>query len=211
MTPPCFARDYSAPATHAVSVETHRLRTSDAELDRAASRKPSWVAIRESRMVSSPRGKLIDLIASPYSRPSRCLSISSLPRISIHSFQLIQAFGRSTAFVRNWASLSLNRCRMYDLYLGTSRRTRPLPSRRCRPCRSSHSLHSDFRFLVPEKRKSFVISAISAVKDLGRKGSRCRPAFATLRLGKGDHHQIAAATAPRNSDRHRIRRRSLPS
>jgi hypothetical protein len=31
-----------------------------------------------------------------------------------------------------------------DLYLGASRRTRPLPSRRCRPCRLSRSLHSDF-------------------------------------------------------------------
>jgi len=48
--PPRFVRDHSARATLAVIVETHWLRTSDAERDRGASRKPSWDAIRESRI-----------------------------------------------------------------------------------------------------------------------------------------------------------------
>ena len=64
-TPPRFARDYSARATLAVFVGTHRrLRISDAERDQGVSRKPSWNAIRESRIASSPRDKLIDSTAS---------------------------------------------------------------------------------------------------------------------------------------------------
>src|SRR5438046_1016497 len=54
--PPRFERDYSARATLAVFAETHWLRTSDAERDQGASRKPSLHAIRESRIASSPRG-----------------------------------------------------------------------------------------------------------------------------------------------------------
>ena len=53
-TPPRFARDYFADARFVISVETHRLRTSDAEHDEGASRKPSLHAIRESRIASSP-------------------------------------------------------------------------------------------------------------------------------------------------------------
>jgi hypothetical protein len=55
-TPPRFARDYSARAKVAVFVETHRLRTY--ERDQGVSRKPSWSAIRESRIASSPRPAL---------------------------------------------------------------------------------------------------------------------------------------------------------
>jgi hypothetical protein len=40
-TPPRFAINYSVRATLAVFAETHRLRTSDAERDQEASRKPS--------------------------------------------------------------------------------------------------------------------------------------------------------------------------
>ncbi len=58
--PPRFAKDYSAPVTLAVFAETHRLRTSDAERDQEESRKPSLYAIRESRIASSPRDKMID-------------------------------------------------------------------------------------------------------------------------------------------------------
>ena len=57
-TPPRFVRDYSAHARLAVFVETHRLRTSDAERDQGVSRKPSLHAIRESRIASSPRPAL---------------------------------------------------------------------------------------------------------------------------------------------------------
>jgi hypothetical protein len=53
-TPPRFARDYSARATLAVFLGTHRLRISDAERDQGVSRKPSLHAIRESRIASSP-------------------------------------------------------------------------------------------------------------------------------------------------------------
>src|SRR5438132_632595 len=49
-TPPRFARDHSAHATLAVFVETHQLRTSDAERDQGVFRKPSLHAIRESRI-----------------------------------------------------------------------------------------------------------------------------------------------------------------
>src|SRR6059058_660120 len=56
-TPPRFARDYSAHARLAVFLGTHRVRTSDAERDYGVSRKPSWNAIRESRIASSPRAK----------------------------------------------------------------------------------------------------------------------------------------------------------
>src|SRR5436190_24332278 len=55
--PPRFVRDHSARATLAVFLETHRLRTADAERDQGVSRKPSWNAIRESRIASSARGK----------------------------------------------------------------------------------------------------------------------------------------------------------
>src|SRR5213083_1890734 len=76
-----------------------------------------------------------------------------------------QTFGLSTALVRNCfvlvfeqyvgcmicisaapaaldrylaASPAMSLIPFAPLYLGTSRRTRPLPSRRCRPCLSSH-------------------------------------------------------------------------
>ena len=49
-TPPRFARDYCAHARLVICVETPRLRTSDAEHDEGASRKPSLHAIRESRI-----------------------------------------------------------------------------------------------------------------------------------------------------------------
>ena len=78
-TPPRFARDYSADARIAVFVETHRLRTFDAEHDQGVSRKPSLHAIRESRIASSPREKIIDSTASRILAPSGCPSISSRP------------------------------------------------------------------------------------------------------------------------------------
>ena len=71
-TPPRFARDYSARARLVIFVETPRLRTSDAEHDQGVSRKPSLHPIRESRIASSLRHKMIP------------------------SFQLIQAFGPPT-------------------------------------------------------------------------------------------------------------------
>src|SRR5206468_10575933 len=89
-TPPRFARDYSAHATLVISVETPRLRTSDAEHDEGVSRKPSLHAIRESRIASSPREKMIDSTASRILALSGCPSISSRPRISVRSLQLIQ-------------------------------------------------------------------------------------------------------------------------
>src|SRR6266576_4202146 len=61
-TPPRFARDYSARARLAVFVETHRVRTSDAARDRGVSRKPSRDAIRDSRIASKLRDKMIDSI-----------------------------------------------------------------------------------------------------------------------------------------------------
>ena len=72
--PPRSARNYSARARLAVFVETHRLRTSDAEREQGLSRKPCLYDIRESRIASSPRDKMI-----------------SLP-------QVIQAFGLLTMF-----------------------------------------------------------------------------------------------------------------
>jgi hypothetical protein len=63
-TPPRFVRDYSAHAKLATFVETPRLRTSDAEHDEGVSQKPSLHAIRESRIASSPRDKIIDSTAS---------------------------------------------------------------------------------------------------------------------------------------------------
>jgi len=63
-TPPRFARDCSAHARLVISAETLRLRTSDAEHDEGASRKPSLHAIRESRIASSPLDKMIDSTAS---------------------------------------------------------------------------------------------------------------------------------------------------
>jgi hypothetical protein len=56
-TPPRFAKDYSAHAKLAISVETPLLRTSDAEHDEEVSRKPFLHAIRESRIASSPAGQ----------------------------------------------------------------------------------------------------------------------------------------------------------
>ncbi len=58
-TPPRFARDYSAHAKLVISVETPRLRTSDAEHDEEVSGKPSGHAIRESRIASSLQDKMI--------------------------------------------------------------------------------------------------------------------------------------------------------
>ena len=80
-TPPRFARDYSAHATLVISVKTHRLRTSDAERDQGVSRKPSLYAIRESRIASSQRDKMIDSTAS------RILALSGLPicALNFHS------------------------------------------------------------------------------------------------------------------------------
>lgn len=63
-TPPRFARDYSTHARLVISVETPRLRTSDAEHDQGVSRKPSLHAIRESRIASSARDKMVDSTAS---------------------------------------------------------------------------------------------------------------------------------------------------
>ena len=75
-TPPRFARDYSARATLVIFVETHRLRTSDAERDQGVSRKPSLHAIRESRIASSPRDKMIDSFAPAHFGLSACPSMS---------------------------------------------------------------------------------------------------------------------------------------
>ena len=136
-TPPRFARDFSAHGTLAVFVETHWLRTSDAERDAGVSRKPSCDAIRESRIASSPRDKMIDsndarILALRAARLSRSIPMGSIdsaasrilalraarlshhvPSISIRSLQLIQAFGRPSTLpwapVRNWSSLFLNR------------------------------------------------------------------------------------------------------
>src|SRR5262249_37309158 len=63
-TPLRFAKDYCAHARLAIFVETPRLRTSDAEYDAGVFRKPSLHAIRESRIASRPRDKMIDSIAS---------------------------------------------------------------------------------------------------------------------------------------------------
>ena len=63
-TPPRFARNCSAHARLVIAVETLRLRTSDAEHDEAVCRKPSLYAIRESRIASRPRDKMIDSTAS---------------------------------------------------------------------------------------------------------------------------------------------------
>ena len=74
-TPPRFARDYSAHARPVISVETPRLRTSDAQHDEGVSRRPSPHAIRESGIASSPRIKWL-------TRSSR-LSRSFLRRFGI--------------------------------------------------------------------------------------------------------------------------------
>src|SRR4029077_19929641 len=74
-----FARDYSARATLVIFVETHRLRTSDAERDQGVSQKPSLHAIRESRIALRQRGETIDSNCIPHSRPSGGPSISSRP------------------------------------------------------------------------------------------------------------------------------------
>src|SRR4029077_11910237 len=81
-TPPRFARDYSARATLAVFLGTHRLRISDAERDQGVSRKPSLHAIRESRIASSPRGKMIDSILPALGlRPTLCIvHVAPFPR-----------------------------------------------------------------------------------------------------------------------------------
>src|SRR2546421_2812730 len=59
-TPPRFARDYSARATLAVFLGTHRLRISDAQRDQGLFQKPFWNAIRESRIAFKSAGKMID-------------------------------------------------------------------------------------------------------------------------------------------------------
>ena len=81
-TPPRFARDHSASARLVIFVETHRLRTSDAEHDHGVSRKPSLHAIRESRIASSPRDKMIDSILPALGlRPTlRVAYVAPLPR-----------------------------------------------------------------------------------------------------------------------------------
>ena len=80
--PPRFARDYCAHARLAIFVGTHRLRTSDAEHDHGVSRKPSLHAIRESRIASSPRDKMIDSILPALGlRPTlRVVYVAPLPR-----------------------------------------------------------------------------------------------------------------------------------
>ena len=81
-TPPRFARDYSAHARLVIFVETHRLRTADAERDQGASRRPSSHAIRESRIASSPQGKMIDSILPALGlRPTlHIVYVAPLPR-----------------------------------------------------------------------------------------------------------------------------------
>ncbi len=74
-TPLRFARDYDAHARLVISVETPRRRTSDAEHDQRMSRRPSLHAIRESRIASTPRDKMIDstaprILALRVARPS---------------------------------------------------------------------------------------------------------------------------------------------
>ena len=69
-TLPRFARDYSARAKLVIFVETHRLRISDAERVQGVSRKPSLHAIRESRIASSPRDKMINSILPLGLRPT---------------------------------------------------------------------------------------------------------------------------------------------
>jgi hypothetical protein len=80
--PPRFVRDHSARATLAAFVETHRLRTSDAERAQGVSRKPSCNAIRESRIASSPLDKMIDSILPALGlRPTlRIVYVKPLPR-----------------------------------------------------------------------------------------------------------------------------------
>ena len=80
--PPRFGRDYCAHARLAIFVGTHRLRTSDAEHDHGVSRKPSLHAIRESRIASSPRDKMIDSILPALGlRPTlRVVYVAPLPR-----------------------------------------------------------------------------------------------------------------------------------
>jgi serine/threonine protein kinase len=72
-TPPRFERDYSARATLAIFVETHRPRTY--ERDPAASRKPSLHAIRESRIASSR------LMSFARALPLKAMLTRSLPLI----------------------------------------------------------------------------------------------------------------------------------
>src|SRR4029077_18925914 len=81
-TPPRFARDYSARATLAVFLGTHRLRISDAEHDQGVSRKPSLHAIRESRIASSPPDNMIDSILPALGlRPTlRIVYVAPFPR-----------------------------------------------------------------------------------------------------------------------------------
>ena len=93
-TPPRFARDSSARARLAVFAETHRLRTSDAERDQGVSRKPSLHAIRESRIASSPRDKMIDSIlpALGLCPTLRIVYVAPLPRApSIRSLPFTSA------------------------------------------------------------------------------------------------------------------------
>jgi hypothetical protein len=56
--PPRFAKDYSARATFAVFVETHRLRTLMPNVIRECPESYPYMLIRESRIVSSPRDKM---------------------------------------------------------------------------------------------------------------------------------------------------------
>jgi hypothetical protein len=103
-TPPRFVRDYSAHATLAVFVETHRLRTSDAERDQGVSRKPALHAIRESRIGSSPRDKMIDSISPALGpRPTlRIVYVAPLLRAPFLRSSSFRHSARPLPCLRHW-------------------------------------------------------------------------------------------------------------
>src|SRR5207247_5068802 len=96
-TPPRSVRDYSAHARLVIFVETHRLRTADAERDQGVCRKASLHTIRESRIASSPQDKMIDSTASRSLALRAARPTHRVQRISIRSLRLIQALGLPTA------------------------------------------------------------------------------------------------------------------
>ena len=77
-------------------METHRLRTADAERDQGVCRKASLHAIRESRIASSPQDKMIDSTASRILALRAARLSHRVPAFRFVRAKLIQAFGLAT-------------------------------------------------------------------------------------------------------------------
>src|SRR6478672_7856260 len=66
------------------------------------------------------------------------------------------------------------------LYLGSSRRARPLPLRLYRPCRSSHSLHSS----IPDSNAENFVTILRLIRSFGESVHRYGN-FESAQIGEG--------------------------